>query len=458
MNLMTFDRVLFVVVVAGQLNGFRAAAHAQASNPAATEPAPQGLLPVPDYSGNLWQRAYLSGDWGGTRADLAEKGIQFELNWNQYVQGIVDGGRDQTTRYGGHLDYLINLDLMRMGVLDGALVKIRAESRYGNSVNGQAGPILPVNTDAFFPLTSELDEDIAITVTDLNYTQFLSPKFAVYLGKIDTLDGDPNEFASGRGTSQFMNANFVFNPVLALRLPYSTLAGGLVWLPVRQKDKSITVTSTIFNTTDSSTTTGFEDFGEGTSWTTEADFQYRFGCLPGGMNLGFLYSFDQDFAQIGGDFIFQPGEGLIVPTDSSTWAVYWSGWQYLCVEDDVDAPISLNNGMPDREGVGLFARVGFADQDTNPIELAISGGVGGRGIIPSRDLDTFGVGYYYTAIQDSLVSSPLPLENNAQGFEAFYNIAITPAARLTFDVQVVDSASSNLDTAVILGVRLGLRF
>ncbi len=194
------------------LCGQMAVAQASAPDEAPVAAESKGLLPIPDYSGDLWQRAYLTGDWGGTRAGLADKGVQINLHWNQYLQGVADGGRDETTRYGGHLDYLVNLDLMRMGVLEGALVKFRAESRYGNSVNAEAGPILPVNTDAFFPLTSTIDEDIAFTITDLNYTQFLSPKWAVLMGKVDTLDGDPNEFASGRGTSQFMNANLAVQP------------------------------------------------------------------------------------------------------------------------------------------------------------------------------------------------------------------------------------------------------
>jgi porin len=201
------------------------AASARAQDPAEeTPPPPQGLMPVPNYNLDLASRAYLSGDWGGARSTLADKGIQLTVDWNQYLQGVVDGGLDRTTQYGGALDYVVDLDLMRMGVLDGALINIRVESRYGNSVNGQSGSILPVNTDAFFPLTDSLDEDVAFAITDLKYTQFLSPNLAVLLGKADTLSGDPNEFASGRGTTQFMNANFLFNSVTALRMPYSTLA------------------------------------------------------------------------------------------------------------------------------------------------------------------------------------------------------------------------------------------
>jgi porin len=427
--------------------------------PAEAGAAPQGLLPIPNYTGDLWTRAFLTGDWGGTpgrRTDWANKGIQLEVNWSQYVQGVVDGGRDETTRYGGHLNYLLNLDLMRMGVLPGAMVKVRAESRYGASVNGAAGSILPVNLDAFFPITRPVDEDIAITVTDLTYYQFLSEQFGVFVGKFDTLNGDPNEFASGRGASQFMNFNFVFNPVLALRLPYSTLGGGVVWMPT----KEITVSSMVFNTLDSSTSSGFGDIGDGGSWVTEASFQYRLSPrgLPGGQNVGFLYSFDQDFFQFGGDFIFQPGQGLVIPTENETWAVYWSAWQYLFTDQPSEGPMNLLDGQADLTGIGLYARAGFADKNTNPVEWSVSGGVGGRGVFGHRVNDTYGLGYYYSSIQTTRISGILNLEDHTQGFEAFYNMALTPAAHLTFDFQAVDSPAGNLDTAIILGARLGLTF
>jgi porin len=295
--------------------------------------ASAGLLPIPDYSASFWKRGYLTGDWWGARTYLANKGVQIGVELNQYIQGVTNGGRDRTTAYGGTADYTVNLDLMRMGILPGALIKFRAESRFGSSVNGAAGPILPVNTDLLFPVTHTLDEDIPITVTDLNYTQFLSKYLGLFFGKIDTLDGDPNEFASGRGTTQFMNANLIFNPAMALRLPYSTLAAGLILMPIPPGPKGgITITSSVMNTQDASTTSGFDDFDEGTSWTTEIDFQYRLGHLPGGMNVGGVYSFNQDFARLHSQLVFQPGEGLVVPKEHSTWAVFWSTWQYVFVE------------------------------------------------------------------------------------------------------------------------------
>ncbi len=430
---------------------------AEATETAATPAAPaasQGIEPIPDYTGGIGSRAYLAGDFNGGRTALANHGIQLDVDWTQYGQSIASGGRDSDSHFGGHLDYLLHVDLMRMGVLPGALITVRAETRYGQSVNGATGTALPVNSTAFFPLTDNLDDDVAIDVTNLNWTQVLSDKLAVFAGKLDTLDGDPNEFASGRGTSQFMNANFLFNSTTALRLPYSTLGAGLLVLPA----KNITLKGSIINTTDSSSTSGFEHLGDGESLNGEADVQYRLGNLPGGFNLGGLYSFDQDFAKVGGELIFQPGQGLAIEKKDSTWAVYGSTWQYIYVADPNDKPIDLANGEPDHQGLGVFARLGFADQDTNPVKWSGSVGIGGKGIIPSRQRDTFGVGYYYTRYQESRFSGLLGVSDNGQGAEAYYNVAITPAIHLTFDAQIQDSAISRIDNAVILGMRLDMRF
>lgn len=423
---------------------------------AAAEPpaTPEGLLPIPDYTGDLRHRSRLTGDWGGWRTKLAEKGVQLDVDYTQYLQGIADGGIEERTDYGGHVDYLAHLDLMRMGLLPGALITFRAESRYGQSVNPIVGVVLPVNTPAFFPLLDQLDEDIAITVTDLSYTQFLAPWLGVTVGKVDTLDADLNEFASGRGKSQFMGANFLFDSTLALRMPYSTLAVAALLMPA----KWLTINASVLNTKDSSTASGFSDFDDGQTASAEADFQYRLLGRPGGTNVGGLYSFDQDFHEIGGQLIFQPGQGLSVSNQETTWAVYASTWQYLWVEEENDAPIDLRNGIPDREGLGVFARAGFADRDTNPVEWSASGGLGGRGVVPTRDDDVFGLGYYYSRFQETRVSGVIDANEYAQGFEAFYDAALTPAAHLAFDVQVQRPVLDRIDTSVILGARLNLSF
>lgn len=421
--------------------------------PAATE-ATKGILPIPDYSGDILTRPFLLGDLWGARTDLADSGVQFNIDWSQTFQSVVDGGRDDDSRYGGSLDYNVNLDLQKMGLMPGALIKFKAESRYGKSVNRAAGTILPVNTDAFFPLASPLDESIPVAVTNLMYTQYLSATFGVFAGKFDTLDGDLNEFASGRGTAQFLNSNFLFNPVAALGLPYSTLGAGLVWAP----SPKFLLSSTVMSAADSSTTSGFDSIGDGWYWSTSAYCQYRLGTLPGGVSVTGMYSWDNEFTDVGKRFVFNPGEGVALATTDTTWAVMANAWQYVSTEEDLDKPIDLSNGTPDRQGVGLFARVGFADQDTNPIEWSVSAGVGARGLIPSRDNDALGVGYFYQSLQTGRIVGVLGVDDQSQGVEAFYNIAITPGAHLTLDAQWADSPRGAIDAAWILGLRLRLQF
>jgi porin len=308
-------------------------------------------------------------------------------------------------------------------------------------------------------LADDIDDNVCLAVTEFSYTQFLSPKFGTVLGKFQTLDGDPNEFASGRGRSQFLNASFIFNPVTALTVPYSTLGGGVVLLPT----SNITITSLVYNTTDASTTTGFSDIGDGWTWSTEAQFQYRLGGLPGGQNAAFIYAADGEFLNFARSSfsrrrLLRPRRSLLLARDDDSWAAYWSAWQYLYTPDEVPDRIDVSDGRADLRGIGLFARFGIADDETNPIEWTVSAGVGGRGMLFGRDDDTFGVGFAYTDIDRSAFASALGFDDEAYGVETYYNIAISPGVSLTLDAQVSNTALEDVDTTTMFGARLNIRF
>lgn len=423
--------------------------HAQTTPDEGKPPETQGLLPVADYSGDWISRAALTGDWNGVRQKWADQGFTTDIHWTQYGQGVLSGGVDEDWELGGSIDALFRADLMRMGLVPGALVTMRAESRYGESVNGISGLLLPVNTQSFFPLTTPADEDLLVAITELNYTQFLTDQFGVLVGKIQTMDSDANEFAGGRGRAQFMNFALVVNPVTALTAPYSTLAAGGLWLP----SENVTLSSVVFNLTDSSTTSGFDDFGDGAAWSTEVGFQWD-GDLPGGSNIGATYAFDADFSELGGKFDFNPGVTPTLESESTSWAVYSSAWQYLSTESGPAGLIDTHDGRPDLEGIGLFSRLGFADPDTNPIDWSASVGVGGRGLIPSRDDDTCGLGYFYSNLQQPRSLLVNLLEDRTQGVELFYDIALARSVSLTLDTQWVQGAFSDVDDAFLLGFRL----
>ena len=79
-------------------------------------------------------------------------------------------------------------------------------------------------------------------VPGVSFTQFFCPYAGVVLGKIATINpnsGDMNEFAHGKGDSQFMNTSLNFNPAMLLTVPYSTLGAGLVLLPTKDIKEAI---------------------------------------------------------------------------------------------------------------------------------------------------------------------------------------------------------------------------
>ncbi len=132
-------------------------------------------------------------------------------------------------------------------------------------------------------------------------------------------------------------------------------------------------------------------------------------------------------------------------SEDDSWAFYYNFEQYL-VSDPEDP----------NKGFGLFGRVGVADEDTNIINTFYSLGVGGKGIIPGRDLDRFGLGYYYMTLSDKRLG--LLTDDDEQGVELFYNMAVTQAFEVSLDLQVIDGAVKNTDTAVVGGVRARLVF
>ena len=84
---------------------------------------------------------------------------------------------------------------------------------------------MPVNTAALMPAPN----DRTTALTNATLTQFLSPKFGLVAGKINTLDLGETEFY-GNYRTQFLNTAFNF-PMTLEQLPLSTFGGGVIVLP-----------------------------------------------------------------------------------------------------------------------------------------------------------------------------------------------------------------------------------
>ena len=113
-----------------------------------------------------------------------------------WTDQALDGGTTNNIELGGNLTYNLNWDLMRADILPGALITLRAESRWGSSGMLNTGSVVPMNTAALTPTNyTEFDEGYGLALTQLSYLQMLSTKFGLLLGKLD-LFGDGGVSAS----------------------------------------------------------------------------------------------------------------------------------------------------------------------------------------------------------------------------------------------------------------------
>ncbi len=397
-------------------------------------------LEVSSCFDDFCSRDTLTGDWLGTRTTLADRGITFQADLTQFHMGNTMGGIEQDFRYSGHGDYVTNIDMHKLVGLEGMFIKLRAEHHFGQSMAGTTGSWLPPNILANLP--AESDE---LFLTDVLITQFLSESFAVFAGKTDTFDGDPNAFASGRGKTQFSNVGFVVNPALLRTVPYSALATGFVYLVDQQPIFQFTV----INATDTATTTGLGKlFQNGVSLIAQLRVPTNLLDMPGHQLIGGSWS-SREYVSLDQDpRIVLPD----VPINRSTgsWALYYNFDQYLMTYDESQ-----------KTGFGVFGRAGIADESNNPISWFLSFGLGGNSPIASRQADTFGLGWYYLDVSNDLRSTLSPFLgniNSGQGVELYYNYEVTKWFHVTPDLQVLVPVQDNLDTALLVGVRSNITF
>lgn len=141
--------------------------------------------PLPDtWGGDIFSRPRLTGDWGGERDALGKEGVVFDLDVLTTPQSVLSGGRNTSTDFWGNVDYALNLDTQKLGLWPGGFFKFQADTGFGSNAFHDSGAIVPVNTAALIPGP----DDRTTALMNATLTQFLSPQFGVFLGKINTLD------------------------------------------------------------------------------------------------------------------------------------------------------------------------------------------------------------------------------------------------------------------------------
>jgi porin len=420
------------------------------------------LAMTADNEDNIWNRDKLFGDVGGARTVLGERGVDVEVRLNQYYQDVTEGGANENSEYGGHLDYIVNVDGEKFGLWKGLFLNLHAEYQYGDSILADAGGLSFNNTTMLYPEPG----DTATEVTGWSVTQGLYQKgdtaIALTAGKIHVVDllNQAWPFLE-MGKNGFMNYN-VNVPVapLARYIQLSHLGTGL--LVFHKTD--IKAAIAVLDTHNASTTSGFNKLGDN-GLTAVGLYRFFFDVkdMPGKLTFmaststGEYTTFEDTVYHI--PLKFGPRRTLIFNVPGLVEDPERNPWTAMAYYDQI-----VWQGDPKGERNVRFVAAGsIADQNPSFANWQYSGQVVATGLFDSRPLDKIGIGGYYVGInsrvKDTSATSPLlPDLGDYSGFEFFYSAAITPAIHLTGDLQITDSFEKVNDTAIIPGMRLSIEF
>jgi porin len=400
----------------------------------------------PPFGGPCDSRPKLTGDWCCRREYLRDSGYTFDISTTEYYQGVATGGLQEKFRFGGRNDYLINVDGEKAGLWQGLYINLHGETVYGDSVNLMTGAVVPVNIGRAHP--AFIGTDTALTA--VRFTQALSENLVVYGGKINTIDNIQQPFMRGRGLDAgFMNAAFVWNPILGRTMNYATLGAGAAVLV----DGQPVATLTVYDTHDDTNTSGFDVlFNNGAVIFPQVILPTNFFGMAGHQSIWAAYSSGQygilDPQSIN---IFPPptpGPPPTIPVRGSWWTTYL-----------FDQALWVDSTDPTRSW-GVFGNGGISGGDPNPIKWSLILGIGGSSPLQDRPLDSFGLAYYYLSISDNLkdlVRPVLPLRDE-RGVELFYKVGVTPWMQVTADMQVITPILEPAETSLVLGARVRIDF
>jgi porin len=369
----------------------------------------------------------LTGDWGGHRTWLESRGLKLSWDLTNTMQGVLDGGANEDTRFLHSSELILDVDSEKLGLWPGGFLRAAGEARFGRNVLAEAGTLSPVNNDALFPADPDRENDDLFALTELNATQFLAPWFGIFGGLLNTTSGDANDFAGfGRSNEHFQNLSFLISPVALRIVPNVTLGGGIVLLPTDWLMGSVIV----MNTEESAGSNPF-DTEDGITVATEWALKHQVLTLPMRHVLSFGIGFDNDFFRLGEEprLILPPGgpPSLQFSTKDESWAFWYNGQLAL-----------WSHPSDEERQVGLFWRFGYADDETNFIEWNVAGGLGGVGLLDLRPRDRFGIGVYHLEPSDNFPLPALGIQEET-GFEMFYTLQLFQGLALTADLQYIDT-------------------
>jgi porin len=379
----------------------------------------------------------LTGNWGGLRDRLEQRGIEPWLVYTGAMWSNVAGGIRTGTEFDGFVDLGTSLDLAKLGAWKGLGFEASLHWFQGREPSTEL-----VGVD-LAQAVSLLEAASTIRAYNLYFTQTIGTSVLLQVGQM-AVDSD---FMVSRYAGTFLNASFGDLPSQDVNLdaPAYPLAAPGIYL---QSELSEHVTSRVGVYTadaglDVASNHGFGwQLGRNVGCTTFAELALDAapGGLPGTYTLGGYYA------------------NVRKPQLDGTGYAYgqWSGWVM------VDQALRLD-AMGD-PAVGVFARFSYSPDDQVDIAgVYADAGISIYGPIASRPDDVLGLAGSVLRLTHDFLQSEAAAGTVASGGEAVleltYQIAATPWLVVQPDVQyVLDPLAAGGADATVLGLEVVATF
>lgn len=399
-----------------------------------------------DSSGNIPERENPADGLVSFCRNLENSGIDIELGVTGIYQQNVHGGASTHRRAGRNArsyDLELSADLEKLLGIENSSLYVHTEGFWSKSagIDGPSiGSFFGVNGDAF-------PRDSAV-VTELWYEwSMCDDDFLLRIGKMDLTGGfecsgcpvafDASAFANDE-TSQFLNSALVNNPTIPI--PFYALGVAGYYNPV----ECWYLSAGFVDAQGDMRETGFRTAFHGrdyffcifeTGITPELDSNN--GPLQGAYRVGF-WNDPQPKAHADATKKYRDDVGFYLSFD-----------QMLAKE---------NTRFDCRQGLGAFARYGYADGRKNDMTDFWSFGLQYKGLLEGREDDVLGAGFAQGFFSDN--ATVTYTDDYESAFEIYYNARITPWLNISPSVQYITNpgGSGTVSDAVILGVRAQMLF
>jgi len=383
----------------------------------------------------LLDQPYLTGDWGGLRTWLADRGIAPFASYSTGVWANVHGGFATGVRYEGFADWGFDLNLERLVGWQGGSFHMDWHSNVSGLPSQELVGQFP--TDAVLGLESAN----AIRFYEIYLEQRLWDD--TLLIKAGQLAVDDDFFVS-RYASPLLNGSFAFfGSGRAQQIaPFYPLAAPGIYVMARPSEEW-ELRAGVYTAapgTDTSSNYGFGwSLNGGVSVGSEVATNRRLAGLPGRYTLGVLGTTRQLISFANANSVYGT-LGLYVMID-----------QALALDGD---------GKPK---VGAFLRVGY-----DPLlDRAVFRVYGNTGFtlfrpLPGRDHDALSVGFSYTNFAPDYVNDQhlagMDVTSHESIVEFTYQAAVTGWLIVQPDLQLVFDPHYSHHDAIVLGVQLTVNF